>query len=174
MGGFGSGGARSGAGRKKKPTHLRGIDGGAGRRGESVEADDLTPDAASPAEVQAPADLAPAELAVWTEWAPVAIAEKTLTKATVVAFVHVIQLELECRELDQALGGRRPGDAEPRPLLILAPKERASLQRMRLMVRKELVARLKDFKLAPFGKEIDGPAGAREVDALDEFTRRRG
>lgn len=172
MGGFGSGGHRAGAGRKKNPTHLRAIDGGAGRRG-SGDVDDGG-GAAEPT-IEPPSDLSAEELAVWAEWAPLAIAEKTLTKATLGAFVHVIQLELECRDLDRALGRRRAGDTEPRPLLVMYPKEKASMQRMRLMVRKELIARMKDFKLAPFGKEILAPgAGEDEGDALDAFTRKRG
>lgn len=174
MGGPGSGGRRAGAGRKKKPEAWRVIDGGADRRGPRPEGDVQAP-AEDATVVIAPADLLPAERVVWTEWAPLAMTEKTLTKSTLAAFLHVVQLEVECRELDAALGIRRGTDVEPRPLLVMSPKERAGLQRLRLMVRKELAARLKDFKLAPFGKELlPGGAGEGEVDPLDAFTRKRG
>lgn len=175
MGGQGSGGSRPGAGRKKKPEHLRLIDGGADRRGPRPDdAAGAAPpaDEAAPA-IEAPAGLTDAELAVWNEWAPLAIAERTLTPATARAFAHLCELEADRREIRGRYLVGRKGDGA---LLILQRKEELALRREHRTLAKDIKAALKDFKLAPFGKEIDGAGGAggELEDPLDAFTRKRG
>ena len=176
MGGKGSGGRRIGSGRKKKPTHLRGIDGGAGRRGPAPASDaELPPVPTTDAALlEPPAGSTVAEAAIWRSWAPQVIVNGTLTASTSAAFAHVVQLQVEVLELDDALGVPRASTGEPRPLLVMDQREKIALQRLRLSVRKELNARLKDFMLAPFGKELAPPGdpGDRAVDPIDRFMRK--
>lgn len=175
MGGFGSGGARSGAGRKKKATHLRAIDGGADRRGSrSVDAQASTaiPD---PVQVEPPADLSVAELAVWNELAPLAHAEHTLTPTTLGNFVHMCQAEVDRRELRARYTlQRKSATGELLPLLRMDSDEELSVRREHRALLKDIKAMMKDFKLAPFGKEILTPGAIAEADPLDAFTRKRG
>ena len=99
MGGPGSGGRRSGAGAKKKPSHLRGIDGGAGRRGGAPGAVLPPPPPSELPPVSPPADLAPDERQVWDAWAPMAHQERTLTTSTLPAFELLCQLEVDRRSI---------------------------------------------------------------------------
>jgi hypothetical protein len=175
MGGTGSGGARSGAGRKKKPTHLRAIDGGADHR-TPTSTNDAMPAIAEPASIEPPADFARDELIVWNEWAPRAQAERTLTPTTLGSFVQLCQLEADRRELRGRYTARRsPVTGELLPLLVMGSDDELAIRREHRNLAKDINAKMKDFKLAPFGKEIlPSGAGAAEDDPLDQFTRRRG
>lgn len=80
-----SGGKRIGSGRKKKPSHLRGIDGGASHSAMVPAADSVTP--TKPIEgVPVPKDLFNEDLMAWEELAPLALEQRTLTPATALAF----------------------------------------------------------------------------------------
>jgi hypothetical protein len=175
MGGFGSGGSRPGAGRKRKPTHLRAIDGGADRRGPRGDDDDAELPPADAAALEPPDDLSPEERAVWDAWAPLAIAERTLTPATLANFVQLCQAEVDRRHLRARYTLQRHGaGGELLPLLVMDSDEELSLRREHRTLLKDIHARMKDFKLAPFGKEILPSGQAAEEDPLDQFTRKRG
>lgn len=178
MGGHGSGGSRSGSGRKKKATHLRGIDGGAGRRGDDQVGDRDEAPATEPAPIAPPKDLTPAELLVWTAWAPLAAIEGTLTASTLSAFVHLCEMEVDRRELRaRYVPVRSSATGEVRSLLHMDRDEELSVRREHRTLLKDIKAAMKDFKLAPFGKELDGAGAANrqpDEDPLDAFTRRRG
>ncbi|HYM24444.1 MAG TPA: hypothetical protein VEU08_14610 [Vicinamibacterales bacterium] len=92
MGGVGSGGSRIGSGRKRKNAEERRLDGNAGRRGRILPhpsaSSTSTPPASLPEvdEADAPNELTADERKVWMELAPHALAKKTLTPATSLAF----------------------------------------------------------------------------------------
>ncbi len=180
MGGPGSGGRRGGAGRKKKPTHLRGIDGGAGRRGPADPPGaegELPPSApvADAALLEPPAALRAAAGDVWLEWAPLALAAGTLVASVAANFAQLCMLEADRRELWARYQMQLDVHGEPRPLLRMSAKEEMATRREHRTLAKDIHARMKDFMIAPFGKELATPdAGAGEVDPLDAFTRRRG
>jgi hypothetical protein len=177
MGGFGSGGSRSGAGRKKKATHLRGIDGGAGRRGPAVEQpnDALAAAEAPSTPPSPPPGLGPTELAIWMEWAPLATDQGTLTASTLANFAQLCQAEADRRELRDRYTLRYDEHGQPRALLFMGSKEELAIRREHRTLLKDIHARMKDFMIAPFGKELGGHgAGAGEVDPLDQFTRKQG
>lgn len=172
MGGKGSGGRRPGAGRKKKPTHLRGIDGGAGRRGPAADRDTAAV-AAAASLMDAPASLGPGELVIWLEWAPLAHAAGTLTPATLGNFVQLCQAEVDRRELRAQYTIRRDAAGYPLALLVMGSKEELSVRREHRTLSKDIHARMKDFMIAPFGKELaPGDSGAGAIDPLDAFTRK--
>lgn len=175
MGGFGSGGSRSGAGRKKKASHLRGIDGGAGRR-PSSDGDAVPPAAVDDRQMlPAPDDVAGEVLMVWNKWAPRAHASGTLTAETVDNFVLLCLAEADRRELYRRYTGVRTGpNGELLPLIYINHEEDLSLRREHRTLLKDIHARMKDFKIAPFGKEILQPGAEAEADPLDAFTRKRG
>lgn len=172
MGGFGSGGNRSGSGRKAKPKHLRLIDGGADRRGSGQETDGLPP--ADATRVEAPDDLSPEERAVWDHWAPRAHQERTLTPSTCANFVLMCQLEVDRRWLRARYSLHRSQSSDqPRALLHMGSEEEMAVRREHRALVKDLKAMMKDFRLAPFGKELDGgDTGEAAVDPLDQFTRK--
>ncbi len=153
MGGRGSGGARTGAGRKPKDARLLSIQGGLSRRlGATASVPDATAGPFAP-----PADLDPSELAVWERDAPLAIAQGTLTRAMIGAFRAYCELEALTasmhRNIKDNLMVTVATDAgvfqKPNPLL---SNYRGAVQRLQSM--------RKDFKLSPFGKE-EVPVGAQ-------------
>lgn len=157
------GGRRVGAGRKPKAELLRFIDGNAGRRKRRPGAPANGP-GDDPAPVAPPADLTAEELAVWNQWAPLALERRTLTDSTRFAFEHLCLLEIDRRTLRQRFTQAQR---------FLTDQEMGLRREHRALVR-EINARLKDFMLSPFGKEIyDAGDEAAEVDPLDAFTRRR-
>ncbi|HVL67189.1 MAG TPA: hypothetical protein VM364_07990 [Vicinamibacterales bacterium] len=180
MGGHGSGGRRAGAGRKKKAEHLRLIDGGAGRRGrrstgdQAIGAEDA-PAADAPV-LEPPDTLLAEERAVWDEWAPLALAARTLTSTTLPNFVTLCELEADRRDLrGRYLRAKVKKTGEPLPLVFMEPDEELAFRREHRTLAKDIHSRCKDFAIAPFGKEIDAGAGAAAAaDPLDAFTRRRG
>lgn len=168
MGGFGSGGHRRGAGRKPKERPFRLIDGGADRRGGG-EPPELPPD--PPLPVDPPADLSEASLAIWREWAPQACAAGTLIPTTRDAFGELCRLAVECRELHARFQVHVGGDGQPRALLRMSFKEEMATRRLYLNLSKEMHLRMKDFRLAPFGKELVPAGGATApADPLAEFA----
>lgn len=174
MGGVGSGGRRSGAGRKKKPTHLRAIDGGASHRGPGLDLGQAPAITESPC-VDVPADLTLEELAVWQAWAPLAHEQRTLTPATVSNFVHLCALEVDRRELRaRYVPARSPVTGELLALVVHDSDEELSFRKEHRALAKDIKAMMKDFKLAPFGKEILSYGKAEDADPLDAFTRKRG
>lgn len=176
MGGFGSGGSRSGAGRRRKPKHLRLLDGGAGRRGDDggeppIAGDDAPPSAPLP--LEPPTWLGEAQLVVWHAWAPLAHAEGTLVQATLENFVQLCALETDRRELWARYQLQFDAKGQPRALLLMSAKEEMATRREHRTLAKDIHARMKDFKIAPFGKELASPgAGKADEDPLDQFTRR--
>ena len=173
MGGFGSGGRRSGAGRKKKPTHLRGIDGGAGRRGGEGGDEPPAPLPGDASIVLPPDDLGPDERRVWDAWAPLAHQERTLGASTLSSFVLLCELEVDRRALRSRYITQRSAAGDVKPLLYMGSEEEMAARREHRALSKDIKAMLKDFKIAPFGKELTS-AGGRQVDEdpLDQFTRR--
>jgi hypothetical protein len=157
------GGRRAGAGRKPKGELLRFIDGNAGRRRRRAQPAEppsvITPAATA---VEPPARMTAEELAIWHEWAPLAVQAGTLTPATAAAFEQLCQTEADRRQLRARFTRRQP---------VLGETEMAFRREHRALVR-ELNARLKDFCLAPFGKQLPGAAPEAEDDPLDKFLRR--
>ena len=101
------GGARPGAGRKPKPTHLRGLDGGAGHR-------QVVPPAAATApidEFDAPDTLSVDERNVWVRQAPLAFKARTLTRSTALAFERYCQLVVRERNEAKSSGCDGPNHA---------------------------------------------------------------
>lgn len=179
MGGRGSGGHRQGAGRKKKPTHLRGIDGGAGRRGPMDPPDGTAPPPPPVADVallEPPAGLGVIEAGIWRAWAPIAHIAGTLTTSTAANFAHLCQLEADRQELRARYTWRRDATGDVVPLLVMDKKEELAIRREHRTLSKDIHARQKDFMIAPFGKELAPPGdpGAGEIDPLDRFTRKQG
>jgi hypothetical protein len=172
---MGRGGARAGAGRKKKPIHLRAIDGGAGRRGPQQDAASASTAIADPVHVEPPLDLSGAELVVWHELAPQAAAARTLTATTFANFIHLCQAEADRRELRARYSLRRlSGTGDLLPLLVMDSDEELSVRREHRALMKDITAMMKNFAIAPFGKEIQSPGAEPEADPLDAFTRKRG
>ncbi len=168
MGGFGSGGSRSGAGRKRKPRHLRLIDGGADRRDGGGEPPD-PPLASVP--VEPPASLTTVGLGIWHEFAASAHAAGTLTATTRHSFAELCEITASCRELYQRLQPAMDATGQPRVLLRMSEKQEMACRREYRNLSRDLHARMKDFRLAPFGKELE-PAGATPAqNPLDEFAR---
>lgn len=82
---YGHGGRRPGAGRKPKSTHLRGLDGGAGKR--KVVGAAKTALTKPVDEFDAPDSLTHDQRLVWMALAPHAFEARTLTKGTMEAFI---------------------------------------------------------------------------------------
>ena len=176
MGGKGSGGRRSGAGRRKKATHLRGIDGGAGRRGpmDPPAGAAPPPPVADVALLEPPAGLGAIESDIWRAWAPLAHAIGTLTAATAANFGQLCVLEADRRELWARYQRHLSASGEPRLLLQMDRKEELATRREHRTLAKDIHARMKDFMIAPFGKELAPPGepGAGEIDPIDRFMRK--
>ncbi len=165
MGGYGSGGNRTGAGRKSKREKDRKLSGSRAR----------TPvrDTPSSVAVEMPDDLPEPQRHVWAALAPHALKSGTLTDATVWAFrdlceaivlrrAMAAQLELDGLmvnpvKVDEETGDRFSlGDPKAHPLIT---HERG----MRLRVE----AGMARFNVAPMGKSVAAPA--KPVDPFEEF-----
>lgn len=170
MGGFGSGGSRSGAGRKRKAKRLRLIDGGADRRGAGGDPPDEPPPSSTPPVVEPPATLTPAALEIWRDWAADAHEAGTLTRTTRHSFAELCEIAAACRELHARFQvAVDPTTGQLRALLQMSAKEEMACRREYRNLSKEKHLRMKDFRLAPFGKELV-PVGATPVaDPLDAF-----
>lgn len=159
------GGRRSGAGRKPKSSVLALVTHARSHRGQ----DDLPPHAGPAAlRVEPPPDLPTAERKIWDEWAPSAIAAGTLVAATIGAFVALCELEADRRELRARVV---PQGAQPRlPAWDNELGVRREVRALALAVR----AGLKDFCIAPFGKEVITDSRSLEQDdPLARFLRRQ-
>lgn len=145
----GHGGSRPGSGRKPKNAVLRGLDGGAGKRGPASAAVAVAP----LEEFAAPDTLTMDQRHVWLRLAPHAFAARTLTKATMEAFL------LLCRNvvIEQALSASAfAGNADHRGMIQRVDAEMAA------------------FSLRPVGKPIfeAEPEAEKPANPLDRFLKR--
>ena len=140
-----SGGARLGAGRKRRDPEATWLSGNAGKRGGPKARPAAAP--ADTADVQPPPDMLPADAAVWMELAPHALAERTLTPATAVAFSWLCGLVMIERKLRAA------------PLAVAGPDHRGLMQRVE--------SGLARFRLTADGKAVAAPEAL--TDAFSEF-----
>ena len=154
MGGIGSGGRRPGTGRKRKTALQKAIGGNAGHRGKVL----AHPSALNTAVVEieefdAPDDLTRDERLVWLRLAPHAFANRTLTKATALAF------ELLCRNvvLERRLAASALGAA--------GADHRGLIQRVD--------AELLSFNLKPCGKALYEGEPEKVTNPLDKFLNRK-
>jgi hypothetical protein len=147
----GHGGRRPGTGRKKKSLVLRSIDGGANRRGPlpTTNSDQVI---APIEEFDAPDDLTMEERQVWMKLASHAFQNRTLTRATALAF------EMLCRNL--ALERRLAGSALARG----GADHRGIIQRVD--------AELLRFNLAPCGKPMYEAQPEKPANPLERFLKR--
>lgn len=128
-----SGGARLGTGPKRrdpKAAWLAGEKPGPKRVKKPTAANDRSADAS----IKAPSYLTAEELAVWKELAPHALAEKTLTDRTVMAFATLCRNIVILRKLEAA------------PLTCAGPDHRGMLARVEMGWAR--------FRLAPDGKPV--------------------
>lgn len=148
------GGRRPGAGRKPKNRMLRAIDGGASHRPTvEIPTTNLSGTAAID-EFSAPDSLLHEERQVWLQLAPHAFKNRTLTRATALAFERLckyVVLERILHESDAERGG-----ANHRGLI------------------SRVDAGLLRFNLAPCGKALyeAAPDEAAPVNPLDRFLKR--
>lgn len=147
MGGVGSGGRRPHAGRPRKSNLELSV--------TNPRARVLThPNSAEPPavdEFDAPDDLSPEERNVWLELAPFAFANRTLTRATSLAF------RMLCRNivLERSLGQSADRGG---------PNHRGLIQRVD--------AELLRFNLSPCGKAIAEAEPEKVANKLDRFTKK--
>jgi hypothetical protein len=155
MGGKGSGGARVGAGRRRQTQQEQWIAGAVSRSPEQAGRKP-TAALAPPEPVSRPLDLNDAEVDVWEDLAPQALANLTLTPATRFAFRDLVEAIVMRRAMRAAIGEELTvaddkGNEKAHPLIT---HHRGMMQRVE--------AGLARFRLAPFGKEIlpqgDAPA----------------
>lgn len=149
------GGRRPGAGAKPKSARDRAISGVPAHRGRVLA--HLPAAAPAPVEVfDAPADLLPAERVIWVALAPFACEQRTLTKATSLAF------RLLCRNIvienEMALAADARGGSDHRGMI-----QRVETGMLR-------------FNVSPCGKALyEAPlTSAASVNPLEKFLRRRG
>jgi hypothetical protein len=153
MGGRGSGGRRVGAGKKGKSALEHAIAGTSGPRGVVLQHPSGT--AIAPiATFDPPKSLQGPALKVWHELAPHAFTERTLTRATEVAFVILCRnVALEQRMARSKYGAGRAN-------------HRGMIQRVD--------AELTKFCLSPFGKPMVTAERETAVNPLDRFTKKAG
>lgn len=157
MGGKGSGGRRTGSGRKPLGAYEREITGNAGKRGQlhTLPGAPSPPPPAPVDEFDAPDDLTLEQRQVWLELAPHAFAERTLTRATALSFrllCRNVALELALSRSDADRGG---------------PNHRGIIQR--------IDAELLRFNLSPCGKALydKAPREQGPVNPLARFLERK-
>jgi hypothetical protein len=152
MGGFGSGGARVGAGRPRKSVAEAALTGGRIRSGLGAGRAPVPP-----AAVAMPAGLAPEVGAVWEALAPHALAAGTLTAGTVAAFVDLCRARVERVALEAIIqaDGRTsvrvsytPAGEEVREI-----KAHPLIAHARAMMLR-IEAGMARFQLAPVGKAL--------------------
>lgn len=143
MGGKGSGGARPGAGRKRRDPRASWLTGAKPGPKPVAQRPDIVSD------VKAPKYLTAEELEVWKELAPFALAEKTLTPATVMAFATLCRNIVILRKLEAA------------PLTCAGPDHRGMLARVEMGWAR--------FRLLPDGKPVIGDE--KPVDEWAEFDQ---
>lgn len=111
------GGARPGAGRKPKSALERAIDGNAGKRGTVLQHPSVPTAIAPVDEFDAPDSLTTDERLVWLRQAPFAFANRTLHKATAMAFERYCKLVV--REQAEAKSSACDGTVHARQLKTL-------------------------------------------------------
>jgi len=153
MGGRGSGGRRSGSGRKLQSELERAIGGDAGHRGTVLQHPTAT--AVAPIETfDRPASLRGRARLVWDELAPAAFEARTLTRATEVAFVILCRnVALERR---MAVAKRGAGGSNHRGMI------------------QRVDAELSSFCLKPFGKALYAAQPVATTNPLDRYTKKAG
>lgn len=170
MGGRGSGGARIGAGRKPKDIAVKVLQGTAtvavrkARGGKKAGARDLP--AASAVEI--PGGLSATERKVWRALSPHALASRTLTPATALAFRDLCEAVVMKDEIRSELRGHGGYTTEGKEGLKAHPliaQYRTILQRVE--------AGLTRFMLAPLGKPTAGDDD-KPVDPWAEFDDEGG
>lgn len=151
------GGRRIGAGRKPKSALEHAIGGNAGRRRHSatvLQHPSASSTAVAPIVLFDPPKDLPAEaLVIWKELAPHAFTARTLTPATVAAFVMLCRAVVRERALS------------------LSPIDCGGANHRGLMQR--VGAWMKDFAIAPFGKALYGSDKAEApTSKLDRFLKK--
>ena len=141
MGGKGSGGARSGSGRKSKRLAEKALHGTASLKEMRAAAPQID-------EFDAPDDLTLPERLVWLKLAPLAFALRTLTRATEDAFSDLCRNRVLMLEIGK--DAERRGGADHRGIV----------QRVQ--------SQMKDFSLSPMGKPIISEA-PKAKDAFEDF-----
>ena len=152
MGGKGSGGTRTGSGRKRQSDLERAIGGNAGHRSNVLQHPNAT--AVAPVETfDPPTTLRGRARQVWDALAPAAFEARTLTRATEVSFVIL------CRNvaLERSMAARKRGAG--------GANHRGMIQRVD--------AELTKFCLSPFGKPMYAAEPVKQVDPLDRFLKGR-
>lgn len=154
MGGKGSGGNRIGAGRKSKDAAAVWLSGNAGKR---TRASASAPSIA-PVSVEMPSDLPELHQDVWQRLAPKALAQLTLTPATVDAFRDLVEAIVVRDGLLAAIHQSGYMDKDGKHPLLTDWRG----------VRQQVQTAMKEFRLAPLGKPMaEGPKP--EADPFDEF-----
>ncbi len=150
MGGKGSGGSRPGSGRKPKGALEHGLDGTV-----SQVARVFTHPSSAPAEIEefdAPDDLTMDERHVWMELAPFAFQNRTLTKATSLAFRILCRNVVLERAFAQSVNDK--GTANHRGMI------------------QRVDAELRNFNLLPCGKPIYEAAPVAAANPLQRFIKK--
>lgn len=144
------GGARVGAGRK--PRAERGVVLGMDGLRKTV---DLAPSGDDEALLTPPAGLTAAQARYWRLWAPLAIAQRTLTRETVPGFREACELAAMKEPLAKRIRRVGPERSEARELV-----------RDYLKFSKDLRTALQQYKLGAFGKpEAVGRARTKTVSS---------
>lgn len=152
MGGKGSGGQRSGAGRPR-------ISAVPARRRHEAEkgADPVAPQVVQDAPVATSAGF----LTIWNDLAPRATAEGTLVESTQAEFRAMVELAVEHRRCHKALTEASTGQDSYLGLL-----------RIYLPLTQRLEAKMRAFRLAPMGKPI-ATEKPKQKSALDRLKEQR-
>jgi hypothetical protein len=178
MGGKGSGGARTGAGRPPKDAREKALAGWAGKRGTKAEHDAAITRANQPLPVMSPpADLPADQRAVWLELAPHAAAQRTLTDDMALAFRDLCEaITLKRRMLatiedDGLTYQRRTVKVEREDADVELRTEECEIKAHPLLTHhRGLMQRVEvgllRFRLSPVGKEVVTDNSA----AKDEWT----
>lgn len=160
MGGPGSGGTRVGSGRKPKTATekvLHGTASAADREAADRGSGPLLP-------VACPEDLSAQQRRVWSELAPHALAERTLTDVTRLAFRELCEAIVLKRSLMLQIFAEGLTIETP-----LGPKAHPLLTQYRGLMQRTEAAMLR-FRLSPMGKPLlDDPKP--ETDGFDDFDR---
>jgi len=156
MGGRGSGGRRTGSGRKRHSDLERAILGDPGKRGVVLQHPNAPAPSTEVAPVEAfgpPARLRGKARAIWLELAPAAFEARTLTPGSSAAFAMLCRAAVHERALSAS------------KRFACGPNHRGLMQRVGSW--------MKDFGIAPLGKPIYVAAPVVVANPLDRFTKAR-
>jgi phage terminase small subunit len=152
----GHGGARPGAGRKKKPRHLK-IAHGTATIADRLAAASAAPageSIAAPTSIAMPDDLSPLQIEHWKELAPLAIIERTLNDTTRHAFTLLCKNRANLDAYNDIL------DTDGYTIETEQGTKAHPLLTARDRMVKIIDAQMARFKLTPFGKEV--PTATKE------------